>query len=310
MARLLLLLIISTVLSIGGGTIRSKTGIYITHIDTFDVKNGTFDITYWMWHIYDNNDTFNPTQSTEIVNAKEIKSIFVLKDRLDANRTIRQEKMQVKVYYNWNYKNYPFDRQSLTVRFEDSDLVASKLQFVPDRRESLLSDELTVDGWKITGFNVSEINHTMETDFGYSLDRNRSVYSQFVVTVDIQRGWYREFINKLLPIYIVFFILCLSFVFKDEYGTKNALFLTAIFILISNKSIIDASLPATSVITFIDKVQILTFIVTALFMTLLAVGITLDSKGKKALEYKIDRISMAVIIPLYFLINLYLFFTL
>lgn len=194
-----------------------------------------------------------------------------------------------------------------TIKFEDGNYDYRDLRFIADSKGSKVAKGLEVDGWIVRNFNIKEHKHVMDTDFGDpSLNNAQSVYSEVVVTIEIQRNWLREFINNFGPIYIAFVILALSYMFKDAYSEKLSLFLTSIFLLIGNKAIIDDRMPASNVVTLVDNIQLFTFVIATIFIVILAISIALDAKGNKKLEYRINNISMYTLIPLYLIANIYM----
>jgi len=288
------------------GLNRPEVGLYITSLDNFDTKNGSFDIIFWSWFIYDASKNYKAENTTELTNAKDMSILQTLNIKVPKNKIWNSQKVKATISHNWDFSKYPFDTQKLTIKFEDGDYDYRDLRFITDTHGSKISQELDINGWNIKSFTLKEHKHIIESNFGDpSLSDDQSVYSQVVATIEIERHWLREFINNFGAIYIAFFILALSYMFKDAYSEKLSLFLTSIFLLIGNKAIIDDRMPLTNVVTLVDKIQLFTFIIASLFITILVITITLDATGNKKLEYKINHISMYTIIPFYIIMNIY-----
>jgi len=289
------------------GLNRPKVGLYITSLDNFDTKNGSYDVIFWSWFIYDASQKYKSDMTTELTNIKEINILQNIDTKVEGNRIWNTRKVKATLSHNWDFKNYPFDTQKLTIHFEDGDYDYRDLRFDPDIKGSKIDKDLKMEGWNIKSFKLEERKHVLETNFGDpSLTDNQSVYSELVATVEIERNWIREFINNFGAIYIAFLILALSYMFKDAYSEKLSLFLTSIFLLIGNKAIIDDRMPTSNVVTLVDKIQLITFIIATIFITILAITIALDANGHKKLEYKINQVSMYTLIPLYIIINIYM----
>jgi hypothetical protein len=289
------------------GLIQPKVGVYITSLDNFDTKNGSFDVIFWSWFIYDASKKYKSDMSTELTNMKDINILQNFSNKVEGNRIWNTRKVKATLSHDWDFSNYPFDTQKLTLQFEDGDYDYRDLRFIADVEGSKVAKGLQMEGWIIKNFTIKERKNVIDSNFGDpSLSVNQSVYSQLVATVEIERNWVREFINNFLAIYIAFFILALSYMFKDAYSEKLSLFLTSIFLLIGNKAIIDDNMPASNVVTLVDKIQLFTFVIATIFITILAITIALDAKGHKKLEYKINHISMYTLIPVYIIVNIYL----
>ena len=126
-------------------------------------------------------------------------------------------------------------------------------------------------------------------------------------TIYIKRDGLRDFLNIFIPIYLAFFVSWLGYFIHNRHDTKVSLFLSSVFMLIGNKYIIDSNMPPTTIMTLVDKVEILTFIAITIFIFIVTLSMFLDSKKAEETEKILNRYVMIGVTLFYLLGNLYLF---
>ena len=318
--------------------IEPKVGIFITSLHNLNITNSSFDVIFWSWFIHDSKE-YKPYVTTEITNLKDIQTFYELENKIKTahksytfrsvkpkgdelkNRMIlsssekkidnliwNTQKFKATVLHNWDVKNYPFDKHKLKIKIEDADFDYRQLKFIPDIKNSKISKDVKLEGWIIKDLKIEESEHIMETTFGDpTLSNEKSSYSEFTATINIERDGLRDFINIFVPIYLAFFISWLGYFIQARHDTKVSLFLASIFMLIGNKYVIDSNMPVSSAVTLVDKVQILTFVVVTIFIFVVAISMFFDNRKNKRAEFLINRGSMLLITLLYLLGNIYLF---
>src|SRR6186713_2047366 len=107
-----------------------KIGIYITSIHDIDFKQKEYSVNFWIWLKYKNKD-FDFYNNLEIPQAKNVTRSFVTID--SSNGMINmQMKLQCVMKDSWRISNFPFDRQSLRIAFENSQYDSRSMIFVAD----------------------------------------------------------------------------------------------------------------------------------------------------------------------------------
>ncbi len=318
--------------------IEPKVGIFVTSLHNLSITNSSFDVIFWTWFIH-NSDKYKPYATTEVTNLKDIQSYYQLENKVKTSRrsqnTIKNkkkgsisnskfilsssekrgdnwiwntQKFKATILNNWNLKNYPFDRHELKIKIEDAYFDYTDLKFIPDIENSKISQDLKIDGWSIKNLTLEEKEHLIETTFGDpSLNNGKSSYSELITTIYIQRDGLRDFVNIFIPIYLAFFISWLGYFIRGKHEMKVSLFLASIFMLIGNKYVIDSNMPTTSVITLVDKVQILTFITVTLFIFIVSISMFFNNRKREKAEKRLNIISMLSITIFYIAGNIYLF---
>ncbi|MBP0018820.1 MAG: ABC transporter substrate-binding protein [Cyanobacteria bacterium SBLK] len=203
------------------------TGIDINEINDIDEKNSSYLIDFYLWFKYKNKN-LNP-ENIEFTNYDV--------DRLDSGeRLTLGEPLEVKVtdginhviyqmkadFYNkFDFHNYPFDLQILSIGFQHYNITREQIIYVvdlvgtgdiPEDEVIKILNENQVLG-NITDWSIKDITFYQSTDFdpstlGYESLVNtnaRFEYSQFNVAIEIQRDILSFSIKNLLPLW--FFVL-------------------------------------------------------------------------------------------------------
>ena len=130
-----------------------KAGAYVISIHDINFHDKEYTIRFWLWFLYKNPE-FDFKNQLDIPNAKEIDEPETLSDTV-SGKTWVQMKMKCTMKENWVVHNFPFDKQHLHVRVENTVFDKNTLIFFPDKRHSMFDDIEGLDGWVIKDFTVS-----------------------------------------------------------------------------------------------------------------------------------------------------------
>ena len=104
-----------------------RVGIYITSIHDIDFKQKEYTANLWVWLKYKNKE-FDFYNNLEVPQAKTVTKSFVTIDSSDGT-IYMQMKLQCVMKDSWKIINFPFDRQSLRISFENSQFDSRYLVF-------------------------------------------------------------------------------------------------------------------------------------------------------------------------------------
>ncbi len=280
-----------------------KTGIYITSIHDIDFKAKEYTVDLWLWLKY-KNKKFDFVQNLEVPQAKTVTKSFSTVDST-GGRIYLLMKLQCVMKDSWAINNFPFDSQKLRFSIENSQFDSGSLVFAPDTLGKHFDPWFTLRGWNIDSINISAGTKIYETGFGdETLPKPRSVYSNYKVVLKINRDAMGLFWKMFLGMYIAFFIAYMCFyIHKDSIDSRFGLSVGALFAVIGNKYIVDASLPESTTFTLVDTLHGLTllFILSVIIAT--AFSLLLIKKGKAAKAQKLDFIIAQILLISYALLN-------
>jgi hypothetical protein len=298
-------------------------GIYITSIHDIDFKNQEYDISFWMWMNYDfkkkGGSVFeNKTEllhSLEIPQAKSTEMTFI--DSSVDNHVLA--KVHCVMKDNWNIKSFPFDHQKLRLSLENASYDSSQIKFIIDSSTafydtsaSSLKYNKTIHGWKIEKITFRNGADNYYTMFGEKPDAEvskkkaslSSVYSAAKFVVEIERESWSVFWKIIICMYISFFISYVSFFISHKsVESRLGLSVGALFAVIGNKYIVEASLPESATFTLVDMLHTITMFFVLLIISLNIVSIRYINNNHIVKAMKFDLLSSKLVLALYLIIN-------
>ena len=278
-------------------------GIYITSIHDIDFKQKEYTANFWVWLKY-NNKCFDFYNNLEVPQAKNVTKSFVTVDSSDG-KIYMQMKLQCVMKDSWKISNFPFDRQSLRISFENSQFDSKSLVFVPDTIGEHFDKRFTLRGWSIDSCLISTGTKIYETGFGdEELAKPRTEYSSFRARLVIKREASGLFWKMFLGMYIAFLIAYVCFyIHADGMDSRFGLGVGSLFAVIGNKYIIDSALPESSSFTLVDMLHGITLFFILATIASNAYSLNLIKKDKVASAYRFDTIAARVVIVMYVLLN-------
>jgi hypothetical protein len=146
-----------------------------------------------------------------------------------------------------------------------------------------------------------------ETAFGdddYSVPH--SDYSAFRVRLSIHRDAIGLFWKLFIGMYIAFLIAYTCFyIHADSIDSRFSLSVGALFAVIGNKYIVDASLPETVTFTLVDTLHGITLFFILCIVAVNAWSLRISKKGKLKQANKFDFIAAQILLLLYVALNIY-----
>lgn len=283
-----------------------KAGAYIINIHDINFRDKEYTIRFWLWMLY-KNPSFDFAAQIDIPNAKDIETPEPLMDLVDG-QTWQLMKMKCVMKQNWKVDDFPFDKQHLVVRVENTVYDNQALVYALDNDGSTYDRELTIDGWNISNFKVSTSVNEYTTVFGDpSNEALHSEYASFNISMDIERDAWGLFAKIFIGMYIAFLISIISFTLRpSELEPRFGLPVGGLFAAVGNKYIIDSLLPESTRFTLVDTLHTITFL--GILATLLVSAISLKyfDNEQFAKSAKANRIGSVLVISLYIVANVVL----
>jgi len=225
----LIILLIQNQLPVQAETLTQKQqapiGIFIDSLSDFNVPNGSFSASLWIWSVID-KDEKNLLDSLEFLNAVKIdtpnklsiptsKGIWVQKK---ANGTFR---------HNWNMRNFPFDTQKLKIIFEESENDINSFRYQPDIANSSIDQDIKFDGWKVKKFTINAIDKQYLSNFGNPTLPPGAVntYSRLEIMIELQRTNVTGFFKMIAGALAAAELCLVSYLlYEPDIGTLEARF--------------------------------------------------------------------------------------
>jgi len=285
--------------------LQAKVGVFITDLHSFDLRNQSYHVTFWAWFIYPSAGHYKPESTTEIVNAHTYsRSNFFTAKR--SNLTWSSIKFTGKIAHQWDISNFPFDRQKFQIILEDADLDYSSVQYVADLPNSKVDSNIHLPDWETVSFDIQAGSVVYQTTYGDpDIKNGSSTYARITISLTLQRRATKLFFNMFLALYVAFLLSALAFLIPVENTSPRLSLATgAIFAVIGNKYLMDSTLPLTTALTLVDKVQILTLIFISISALMTVLFTHLGSQHEK-LSRTINRFGKVIFPVSYVIFNVY-----
>ncbi len=275
-----------------------RIGAYIVSLNKLDPARGTFDADLWLWSV-GRSPARDPLQSMEFINADRVTSRLESSTQRGA-LVWRQRKISGTFRHNWDLRNFPFDRQTLTIAIEEGMSDANALLYDPDLADTGYRPQHELKGWRITGIALrSGVTH-YATTFGDPVAAGGSDYAEMQLAVTLTRTSLAAFLNLSAPLYAAFLLTAMSFLLGSSVvAARMSLLAAALFAVVINIRTTSDMLGGAHGPTLVDELNILGLvaIVAATFATV-ATSV-LNNRIAPAKLAQIDYTACSVLVVLF-----------
>ncbi|WP_204102435.1 MULTISPECIES: ABC transporter substrate-binding protein [Spirulina sp. CCY15215] len=204
------------------------TGIDVNEIYNIDEKTSSYLIDFYLWFKY-REVNINPENIVFLnydTNRLDSGETLTLNEPIEVNKNdgITHSLFQLKAdfYDKFDFHNYPFDRQILSVKFQHKNLTRNRIIYVLDlagMRDTKKNEILknfqendvfgTITDWHVQNAIFYQNTDIDESTLGYEylLDTNSQFeYSQFNVEIEIARDIISFILKNLLPLWFFTFV--------------------------------------------------------------------------------------------------------
>lgn len=175
--------------------------------------------------------------------------------------------------HQWDMRRYPFDRQQLVVRLEETELGAARLLFAADAKDSFVSAGIDpeLSEWRVDDFRVAAGSDQQESSYGFP-EADPGRYAWLEATIDLQRSGVLTFVKVTLAVLAatVFAILCLYFDPRQpsSFQKQVPILVAALLATIINHRRSDDIIGDVSRLTLVTEIHLLTILLTILIAML------------------------------------------
>jgi len=282
-----------------------KIGMFINSIYDINIGEKCFTSNFWIWMLYKDSTwdfkddiEFMSTQKTELLQ-------FTLEKK--KGLIWNTQKWRNVVMKDWDIRNFPFDKQVLTMHIESANLDTSKLIFLPDKKHSTIDPAFYNNEWRITNFEISSHIDDYSTTFGDPTLKRGSSYSSIRVDITIKRSHHWMLFFKMFSGVIIAFLvgMCCFLIDVRQTSPRFAIAVGALWAAVASKFTLDSRVPDRITFGLIDSIHILTFFMIFLAIMLSAIFFKeTHSSTSKTFVYsrKADLIAWGSFMVIYFIV--------
>ncbi len=189
---------------------------------------------------------------------------------------------KASVYEKWKLNNYPFDKQKLMLKFENTAYDTSQLIMLNEMDSLTFKKDINLMGWNIADGKIYSRTIQYNSDFGDPNGSGKSSYSRVAYAIDLERISPDSFFIKLcLGVFIAFMVALIVFGISPEHiDSRFGLGIGALFAVAANKYVVDSNIPQTATNCLVDKVHEITFFYILLILIATIVSLMLHERSK------------------------------
>lgn len=279
-------------------------GAYVNKLQDISFRDSRYVVDFYIW--------FRWKPEGELKDYKPLESMELINGRIDSRTSVVEKKIgdvnyasariAATISKNWELSSFPFDRHRLEVHVEDSQFVASQLQYEPDMANSRLGDELGVPGWALSDFRPEVTNKIYKTNYGdVSLPTDsRSDYSRFTIGMDMNRVNYGSAAKLLSTVLAATLVAFVAFSIRPvDVDPRFGLPVGALFAVAASAFVVASSVPDSGVLTVADQMHMVAMLFIFLVLVQSAISLKWDEAEQEAKWKRSDRIAL-VAFPLLF----------
>ncbi len=244
---------------------RVTVGVHLNDIQSIDLKSHSYAMDFYIWFRW-KNPALDPAASMEIGNPIELWGLMVTPlyeepETLDDGTLYQVLRIQGTFSKKLPLYGYPFDRQLLTVLFEDGVSDTSTMTYVADTTPATMNSALQLPGYRLDPVTFAISDWTYPTAFGDPRSGPNTVYSRASLAVPISRPPLAYATKLFLPVLCV--IVCAALMFLLSPGLVDSrvdVGITSLLTIVALQMTYNSDLPDVGYLMLMDKVYLLAYL--------------------------------------------------
>lgn len=286
-------------------------GAYLNDIQSLDLKTHTFAADLYLWFRWKNKE-LDPLATLEFNNPSELwghtrTNDYEKAEKLDGDELYNVIHVQGRFSCKLPLYDYPFDRQTLFIEFEDSNLAASAMRYVPDKVPLKVNPSLRLPGFDIGAAHFLVSTQKYETNFGDTRVHGHDAFSRGRIELKISRPTTPQAIKMLLPVLCVVICAAMMFLFGTQHvDSRVELGITSLLTVVALQMTMNDNLPEVAYLVLIDKIYLATYLFVIFGFALVVRESRMIDKGDQAGADRLNRRGLVVGVGAYTIAMLFL----
>ena len=267
-----------------------KTGIYINRIKSYDTKIGLAEIDLWYWVVAEGEAPSLKNLELSNGSLKPLGKPVTMQHNGRFYASMRYIASAAAVV---DMSRFPFDKQIVTLSFEDGDSIAEDLIFVPDTGNSGIDRNFKMNDWEIGKLALKTGNHYYSSSFG-DLDLpsgQGSNYSQFLIELElIRRGSFWQKIFKYFWAVIVSVIVGLFalLIRVCDLDARFGMAVGALFANVGCSFLLSDLLPKSTIVSLAEMISFISLGFIMIFLVESIISLNFYNRGRVKVSRYMD----------------------
>lgn len=279
-----------------------SVGVYINDIQDLNLKSHSYSVDLYIWFKW-RDKSLDPASTLEFNNPYDLwghvrTKVYPENRVLSTGEFYQVVRCQGRFSKKLVLEDYPFDRHSLVVEFEDSRAEVAGLQYVVDENSLTLHPELRIPGFQVKKPTIHSLDFQYPTNFGDVGQPAR--YSRVKIEIPIARPMVAYGAKFMLPVLCVIFCAGLMFLFSPHYvDVRVGIGITALLTVVALQITLNDALPEIDYLVLMDKVYLASYFFVILGLALILRSTQKFDAGQEAEAHRKDRKRLVGLCVLY-----------
>ena len=288
-----------------------KVGVYINDIQSLDIKSHSYELDIYIWFRWKNPE-LDPSAKMEILNPSElwghiVNPTYEEPEVLPSGELYQVLRVQGRFSKKFLLYNYPYDKQNLEVRFEDTASSTDDVIYELDNNPVSINGKVQLPGYKVGTPTLRVEVHQYPTAFGDTrLQNNASEkYSSGIVEIPIARPMAPYTIKLLAPIFCVILCAALMFLLAPIYvDSRVDVGITSLLTVVALQMTFNQDLPDVGYLMLMDKIYLLSYLFVIGGLAVVVVTTRMVDTQKAEAATRLHRLSLIGLTSFYMVVSL------
>lgn len=279
---------------------RVQVGVHVNDVHDLDLKTHSYGVDLYVWFRW-TDPRLDPAATLEFTNPFETWSQTRQPDYEKPVKDGGVYRQVVRVNGRFTRKlrldDYPFDRQTLAVEFEDHRRGVGEQVYEAGPGAVTVAPTLELPGFLVGEPRLAVTEAGYASDFG---EGRRQSYSRVRVELPIRRPLVTYGAKLLVPILCVVLCAGLMFLFHPKYvDSRVGIGITALLTVVALQITLNDELPEISYLVLMDKVYLGAYVFMLSAMGVVVRSTWLIERGNVARAVQLDRRALALLLALF-----------
>jgi hypothetical protein len=286
-------------------------GIYLTALFDLDPASQSFDADFILWtdRPATGANQENPLDNIVFPGSRQVQVLFQSTRVVDGVQWCLR-RYHARFFYDWNLGNFPFDRHRILLAMRDHSNDGRRITYVPDIKNSGVSDNIDLPGWRVEDFNIETTEVEYRTTFGRPGASEHYSSPWVKTTVVLHRNASSVFIKLMTGAYIAFGAAMLACFMKLDhppvFSGRMVLLISCLFATIVNNRATDSAMGREEIFTLPDLLHVLIYISIFAAMVVTLRARVLCERGQLVMATHMERRVTLGIVALFAVANVIL----
>ncbi len=278
------------------------TGLYLNQIHEFNLKENYFVADVFVWFRW--RGEAKPYESFSFIDGRVESKNEVELSKLPSGENYACYRVVVRITKYFDVRQYPLEKQELTITIEEDRDEEDTLQYVADVENSAIDPHVKMPGFATVFEGIRVGLGEYHSNFGDTSipTGNTSRYARATISLTLAREGSTYFAKLFFALWISALIAFLAFMIKPQnVDPRFGLGVGAIFAAIASEYTVTSNLPEIGVATLCDRIHVVAYAAIFISLAQSTLSLWLAEHDREVASKRLDRV-FQIGLPLLYLV--------